>query len=316
MGWLTRRLPTSLKRLAPVVRERDALRERVRRLEEQLERPPSPPPAPATGLRGTFVGDGRVLVAPTWGGRLLVPADDISLMPELVAHGTYDVPFTAFVQRHIRPGDTVFDIGANVGLFTLLLGYQVWETGRVVAYEASPRLVELLRDNVTMNWLGDRVEVVPKAAAATGGTLPFLAPRRFAMGGSLQPVEDTLRSDARTGTLERIEVEAEPLDVHAGRFERIELVKIDVEGAEEQVLAGMAGLLDSGVVRRVAFEVSRTLSGADWEPLTKRLRALEHGGWTFATIAPSGDAEPVALDAVIEGGRFSQLLMSRAVDPS
>jgi hypothetical protein len=43
------------------------------------------------------------------------------------------------------------------------------------------------------------------------------------------------------------------------------------------------------------------------------LRALQHAGWTFATIAPSGDPEPVALDVVIAGGRFSQVLMTRDV---
>lgn len=298
-----------MKRRLPVVRERDALRQRVARLEDQLER--SPAAAPPTGVHGTYVGGGRVLIATNWGGRLFLPADDISLMPEMVAYGVYDVPFTAFVRRHIRPGDTVIDVGANVGLFTVLLGYQVWEFGRVIAYEASPRLVELLRDNVTMNWLDDRIEVVPKAAAATSGSLPFLAPRRLAGGGSLQPIEAALQADARTGTLERIDVETEPLDVHAGRFERIDLIKIDVEGAEEQVFAGMTALLDSGVVRRVTFEVSRALSGADWEPFAQRLRALEHVGWRFATIEPSGEPEPMALEAVIEGGRFSQILMTR-----
>jgi hypothetical protein len=51
--------------------------------------------------------------------------------------------------------------------------------------------------------------------------------------------------------------------VHVGRFERIDLVKIDVEGAEDQGLAGMTQLLASGAVRRVSFEVSRDHIGDD-----------------------------------------------------
>jgi hypothetical protein len=133
VGWLTRRLPASVKRRVPVVRERDALLARVRELEAELTH------RPVTGLHGTYVGNDRVLVSTTWGGRLLLPSDDLSLMPELVSTGTYDTPFTAFVQRHIRPGDTVIDVGAHAGLFTLLLAYQVWESGRVLAYEPSPR---------------------------------------------------------------------------------------------------------------------------------------------------------------------------------
>jgi hypothetical protein len=78
-----------------------------------------------------------------------------------------------------------------------------------------------------MNWLSDRVEIVPKAAASASGSLPFLAPGRFTMTGSLRPVEHFLSTGDRLESLERLEVEAEPLDVHVGHFERIDLAKID-----------------------------------------------------------------------------------------
>jgi FkbM family methyltransferase len=265
---------------------------------------------PASHLHGTYVGDGRMLVATTWGGRLLVPSDDLTLMPELVAHGTYDVPLTAFIQQHIRPGDVAIDVGANVGLFTLLLGYQVWERGRVIAYEANLRIVEFLRDNVAMNWLDERVTVVPKAAAATEGEHRFIAPRRAATG-SLQPVEHLLATDNRVDTLDHIMVPTEPLDVQAGRFERIDLIKIDVEGAEEQVFAGMSGLLASGIVRRVCFEMIREWIGADWDRFASRLKALEANGWRFATLTDSGFPEPAELDGLLERGLWSQIAMLR-----
>jgi FkbM family methyltransferase len=303
--WLTRRLPASVKRRVPVVRERDALRVRVRELETEHRQ------HPARGLHGTFVGNDRVLVATAWGGRLLLPSYDLSLVPELVATGTYDTPFTAFVQRHIEPGDTVIDVGAHAGLFTLLLAYQVWETGRVIAYEPSPRMLELLRDNVTMNWLSDRVEIVPKAAAAVSGSLPFLAPTRYTMTGSLRPVEHLLKTEDRVEALERLEVEAEPLDVYLGRLKRVDLVKVDVEGAEEQVFAGMEQLLASGAVTRVSFEVARDHMGDDWEPFTERLRRLAGEGWEFCTISDAGDLDPISLTAIFERGRFSQVLMQR-----
>ena len=289
----------------PVVRERDALRARVLELEAGLSR------KPASGLHGTYVGNDRVLVSTAWGGRLLLPSDDLSLMPELVATGTYDTPFTAFVQRHIRRGDTVIDIGAHAGLFTLLLAYQVWESGRVIAYEPNPRLLELLRDNVTMNWLSDRVEIVPKAAAAVSGSLPFLAPTRYTMTGSLRPVERLLETEDRVEALERLKVDAEPLDVHLGRFERIDLVKIDVEGAEEQVFAGMEQLLASGAVRRLSFEVARELIGDEWKPFAERLRRLAREDWEFCTITDTGEPAPISVAAILERGRFSQVLMQR-----
>ena len=285
-----------------------AVTREVRGRLDRLESRPPAPPAPPGGLHGTYVGDGRMLVAPRWGGRLLIPADDLSLMPELVTRGIYDDPLTAFVQQQIRPGDVAIDVGAHVGLFTLLLAYQVWERGRVVAYEPNPRLLAFLRDNVAMNWLEDRVEIVPRAAAAADGRARLLAPERFQMLGT---IKELLPSEHRTGDVDTIEVETEPLDRQIGRFETIHLVKVDVEGAEEQVFAGMAGLLDSGVVRRVCFEMIRPSLGDEWDAFARRLKAYEAGGWSFATLTESGRAEPAELDALLERGWWSQVAMLR-----
>jgi FkbM family methyltransferase len=280
------------------------------RVSEAIAATPLSPPPPAHGLHGTYVGAERVLIAPVWGGRMHAVSGDLGLTPELVAHGTYDVPFTAFVQRHIKPGDTVFDVGANIGLFTLLLGYQVWEHGKVVAYEANPKILPVLRDNVAMNWFSDRVEVVPKAAAAEVGTLPFLVPQRFSTCGSLKPIEEILVTDDRRDEIERVEVEAEPLDVHLGRFERIDLIKIDVEGAENGVFAGMEKLLASGTVRRVSFEIAREHLGEELDELGERLRRYRADGWTFATISMEGEPELADLDELLQRQQVSQVLMT------
>ena len=268
--------------------------------------------SPASGLHGTYVGGGQMLISTTWGGRLLVPADDRSLMPDLVSSGTYDVPLTAFVQQHVRPGDVAVDVGANVGLFTLLLAYQVWEKGRVIAYEANPQLVPTLRENVAMNWLGDRVEIVPRAAAATSGRAEMRVPERFRMMGTIQASDDLLLSGQREGSLETIEVETEPLDERLARLDRLALIKVDVEGAEEKVFAGMAGLLDAGVVERVCFEMIRPWMGADWPAFAKRLKALEAAGWRFVTLPSSGVPEAAELDALLDRGWWSQVVMTNA----
>jgi FkbM family methyltransferase len=295
------------RHLYAVTRE---VRGRLDRLEADAARAAAEPPH--SGLHGTYAGGDRMLVATTWGGRLLVPADDLSLMPELVARGTYDVPFTAFVQRHLRPGDVAVDVGAHVGLFTLLMAYQVWEHGRVIAYEPNPRLLALLRDNVSMNWLDDRVEIVPRAVAATERRVELRAPRRFHMLGTIRsPDDDVLLSGHRTDTVDTIEVETEPLDARIGRIERIDLVKVDVEGAEEQVFAGMSELLRAGVVQRVCFELVRSSLGDDWEPFARRLKALEADGWRFATLTEAGVPEHAGLDALLDRGWWSQVLMLR-----
>jgi FkbM family methyltransferase len=282
------------------------------RLLEAAEKAVAQTMAPSETLHGTYVGHGRMLVGTTWGGRLLVPSDDLALMPDLVAHGIYDVPFTRFVQQQIEPGDVVFDVGANIGVFTVLLAYRVGESGRVVAYEPNPRTLEVLRDNVSFNWLGDRVEIVPKAAGASNASAAFLAPRRFSGSASLQPIGDLLVSDDRRDTVDVLEVETVSLDSRAGHFEGIALIKVDVEGGEEKVFAGMEQLLAAGVVERICFELSRALLGSDWEAFSRRLRGYAADGWTFALLPDSGLPEPTPLSVVLERPVISQVLMTRA----
>lgn len=276
--------------------------------------PPATPASPVAvpgGHRATYVGGDRLLVSTTWGGKLFMAASDLSLTPEVVHDGNYDEPFTRFLQRTLRPGDVAFDVGANVGLFTLLMARLVGGSGRVVAYEAAPGNVALLRDNVAMNYLTGWVDVVAKAAAASAGSVPFFCTTRFRGNGSTIAHDAAYHQQFAVDGQERIEVDAEPLDVHHGRFPAIRLVKIDVEGGEEQVFAGMTALLASGTVERVCFELLRERLAGHWEPHAARLRALVAAGWSVATLDAEGALVPQDIEHILAVGAFPQVVLGR-----
>jgi hypothetical protein len=111
------------------------------------------------GVHGTYVGDDRVFVTTTWGGRLLAPARDLGLTPELLAAGEHDVALTRLAQAELIPGDTVIDVGARVGTLALLAARLVGPTGHVIAYEPDEDERALLRTNIDLNGAGDLVEV-------------------------------------------------------------------------------------------------------------------------------------------------------------
>ena len=146
------------------------LRQRLASFQASAGAPTEAPDRVPTAHRATYLGNDRLLVSTTWGGKLFMAASDLSLTPEVVHDGSYDVPFTRFLERTLRPGEVAFDVGANVGLFTLLMARIVGPSGRVVAYEAAPGNVALLRDNVAMNYYGGWVEIVDKAASASSGS--------------------------------------------------------------------------------------------------------------------------------------------------
>lgn len=138
--------------------------------------------------------------------------------------GTYEAPLQRLLADALRPGDVFYDIGANVGFFSLLASQRVG-AGRVIAFEPLPANLELLRRNLALNG-ADNVSIVDAAVADTSGRA------RFTVGGS-----------ASQGALadEGIEVAVVALD-------ELDLppptvMKIDVEGAESRVLAGAVRLL-------------------------------------------------------------------------
>lgn len=261
---------------------------------------------------GTYVGNGRVLVATTFGAKLLVSSDDLSLMPDLVTLGGYDEPFTNLTKRTLSAGQVAIDVGANVGLFTMLMAWQVGPTGQVLSYEAEPRNVALLRDNVAMNY-ASWVDIYPQAAGAKAGKATFFRTSRFHGNSSLmEHGADYAEHFRHLDEIEPIDVDVVALDEQIGRFEQIDLVKIDVEGAELQVLQGMRQLLSAGVVARMSVEVTRDrMEEAAWDALVDELRGLRERGWQFSTVEGDGATTPLPFATLVDRGVFSQVVLDR-----
>jgi FkbM family methyltransferase len=143
--------------------------------------------------------------------------------------------YRAFRQA-VRPGAIVFDVGANVGAYTVLFAGWTGAAGRVFAFEPAPAALVGLRQHVALNDLGDRVEIVPAAVAETVGTA------RFQVDGA-----SGANALAPTGeSAATIDVDTISLDAFCDRQQlRPDVVKIDVEGAELDVLKGARRLLSS-----------------------------------------------------------------------
>jgi FkbM family methyltransferase len=143
--------------------------------------------------------------------------------------------YTAFVIRAlVQEGDTVIDVGANLGFFTLLAARCVGEKGRVIAFEPVPAVRDQLLHNVKLNDFGN-VEVREEAASdADGQAIIHVGPREHSGISSFRPLGKSA---------EGVKVQTCRLDSLAVGKPPLRLVKIDVEGAEHKVLCGMQDLL-------------------------------------------------------------------------
>ncbi len=146
-----------------------------------------------------------------------------------LAFGIVEQPVQEAIRRHLGPGDVFYDIGANVGFFSLLGARFAGEAGHVYAFEPTRDNAAAIAASAAVNGLAN-VTVVEKAAGPAAGT------------GRLQVVDDQSWSKlAETGdhplTAEVVDVEVVAIDDLDLRPPT--LVKIDVEGYEVPVLEGM-----------------------------------------------------------------------------
>jgi FkbM family methyltransferase len=271
------------------------------------------PPQLLPGMRGTYVGNGRVLVRLPNGKPMFALANDRSLTPELLVTGVYDRPFWEFLRRVVRPGDHVVDVGANVGLFTLAMADAVQRFGRVYAYEPDPELHAVLKENITCNWLADRVLLLPMAAWSIDGEVAFHACeelRLCSVAGEIGDWPSELYGPPSPVPCER-------LDSRLPKGIPLRLVKIDVEGGERHVLEGLWPLLEAGQVRMVDVEVDRKNAGDGWGELVAMLRRVVDLGASTYTINDRGLVDAVTLDQVVSLARATQhLLLSFVGDPT
>lgn len=185
------------------------------------------------------VGD-RVLVGCRHLGlNLYFPADDRLLMPQFVVHGEYEPLTTAFLVDALEPESVCIDVGANVGYYTCLMARRAWR-GRTIAFEADPVTHAILVDNVGINWCEKVVDARNTAVADQAGTLTLY--RRVGRGGNTSIIEVAEEERSQLGEPASVpfEVECLTLDEVTAPLSRLDVVKIDVEGAESLVLQGMA----------------------------------------------------------------------------
>ena len=143
--------------------------------------------------------------------------------------GTYEIEKAKLFARHAKPGCTVYDVGANVGFYTLLASRAVGPTGRVVTFEPLPRNLAFLRHHLNLNH-NSNVTLLDIAVCDSEGVTQFVVgndpkkARITAVGGDVT---------VRTTSLDRL----------MGELPLPDLIEMDIEGAEYSALRGAERLL-------------------------------------------------------------------------
>lgn len=263
--------------------------------------------AAATRVAVTTASD-EVLVRTAVGYVVCAPRD-YALLAILLEAGELEPGTRVLIQHLLEPGMTFLDAGANIGLMSLAASHALNGSGLIVGFEPHPETHRLLSQTMMLNGLGSIAEMHQAAVSRKPGTMPLFLGTTSGHH-SLHPLDDSAFSVA------------EPIDVPVVRIDDVidgrpvDLVKIDVEGAELDAIAGAESTIQNNpdIAVIVEFGIShlrRTgITTATW------LKAFEDFGLRYEAIDPTTggllDWSPEQLETV----ESVNLLFARPESPA
>jgi FkbM family methyltransferase len=217
-------------------------------------------------------------------------ARDGELDHKLVEEG-FERSELRFVERLLRRGMTVLDIGAHHGLYTLLCSKCVGRKGQVIAFEASPRECRRLAKHVRINRCTN-VRIEPHAVGSHSGSADLYVVNGACNWGN------SLRAPVVFEPTFKIPVQVCPVDdvlLELG-ISRVDFIKLDVEGAELSALKGFARLL-RGVARPAILVEVQDIRTQPWGyPSREIVEYLNRAGYRWFELNLDGSLRPTAND--------------------
>ena len=199
---------------------------------------------------------------------------------EVCFTGRYEPQETALIRSILRPGMSFVDVGANWGYFTLLAASLVGPSGRVLSLEPDPRLFSILQQNIARSSLS-QVTALELAAAGESGSLTLAGyTERGGNYGISRIVPTSVESE------NSFQVESDSLDhilEERGMFS-VDLMKMDIEGAEVFAIPGLEDSLTKMRIRRLLLELhpnELAEHGSTAHVVTEKLRSAGYRAWTI-----------------------------------
>lgn len=239
--------------------------------------------------------DGLVL-RETRHGEMFLDIEDPGLSRRILRYGVHEETSSQIYRRELRKladeieGEvTVLEIGANIGYFLLMAADVLGERAWIEAIEPHPRNVEILRKNVSRNGLDEQVAVVEGAVGAEPGS------------GVLNVMPEsnwhTVATDggAHAGAVETLDIDIRCVESHLDEQghtpEDVNVVRFDVEGYEDEILAGMQSVLEADSPLLCYVELHPVL--LDDDTLEWVIEQFEESGLELVSAV---DYEPIEWD--------------------
>ena len=194
--------------------------------------------------------------AETWGGKIYVHSSDTGSLSTLSISGIFGPCDTQTVKDNVHPGDFVIDLGANIGYYTCLLAKLVGKDGKVFAFEPDPRNLKLLEKNIKVNEYNN-VVIVDKAVSDVNDMCTLYCSEKTFGASTIFESEKTKTKNCFPIKSETVSLDSyfEKLNLH----NKIDFIKIDIEGAEFKAFNGMKKILQLNSDLKIFTEITPLL---------------------------------------------------------
>ena len=226
----------------------------------------------------------------------VVTLDDHSVAPHLVMNGYWEMWVTMCLAKRVKPGWRCIDVGANFGYYTILLADLVGETGKVEAWEPSEAVLRRLRQTVELSGMQDRIRVLGFAAGGVTAERVLAQPARDYGAARVCAAYESGRPEVVQTRVAQHALTTTTLD-------RIDFVKIDAEGMEPEVWAGLGDVLPSAAL-------------IEWTPTKYAdapgfLALLREQGYSLGIVNQHGDVDKASGDALLAVKGWQALFLER-----
>lgn len=232
-----------------------------------------------------------------WGRQIRIPLKDYDALILLMYGGLYgdELKFTQYLIKNLGPNDVFYDIGANFGFYTYLAADLCRETH---SFEPMPWLADVVKGNIRKN---DTITVNATALSDTSGTTDFYITDASAMVSTINPSVVAQYASLDTHTFKNIRVPTMTLDAYVATHTKPTFMKIDAEGAEEQIIRGGRDFFAANAPV-IAMEVWG--KGNEWELSMRAVDMLRNMGYQSYRLDTTGAIQKV-------DGDLSSLLAPR-----
>ncbi len=229
---------------------------------------------------------------------MFVDTSDIGFSTHMLLSGYWEMWVTEAIVARVRPGMHVVDCGANLGYFTLVMADLVGPSGHVDAFEPNPVIADKLAKSIDVNGFLGHTSVHRAALSNVAGEAVLQVPVGEPKNAYMSPTP--ARAEDVAYAIPTLRLDALP---NAGT---IDLIKIDVEGAEELVWGGMQGIFDNGRPLTVIIEFAATRYS---DPRGFLDRIASHG-FSSELIDPDAGVIPTSADEILSRpGDVDQMLI-------